>query len=366
MSRSDARLPRERERDKRRIYQLLLTLIALAFWLVVLINLYFHAIGAFYGMICAIVAGFVTLLGILSYRREVPLPRIEAALLLCGVVAFSLVLWHALYVEAAGPLSAPAVAAFMWMPVIYLLLYLALPDRTALRYSFAVELLMVALTWQQLIDAFRVGGRGEIAFVLFQVYLAHAALIGALYVIASYQRRFRTMQATASAMRRLANTDALTSLGNRRALEQVLDDEVRRAERYHRPLSVILADIDDFKLLNDRYGHPAGDRVLVDLGNRLEHSVRSADRVGRWGGEEFLILTPETRLESAVKLAEVVRTHIADSTLGDDHSVSLSFGVASHCPGDTAADLIGRADAALYLAKRSGKNRVVTEREIER
>ena len=366
MLRSAGRLPREQERDKRRVYQLILPLLALVDWLLVLFNLNFGFLNSYYSAVTVVAGVTVTLLAVLSYRREVPLQLIEAALLLTTIVVHTLVLWYALYVEAAGPLSPPAVAVFIWLPIYYLILFLALPDRLALRYSYAVQLFVVALTLQELIDTLGPGGRGLAAVVLVQVYLSHAVLIAALYFIATFQRRYQTMEATANSMRRLANTDALTNLGNRRQLEQVLDDEVRRAERYQRPLSVIVSDIDDFTQLNDRYGRPTGDRVLIDLANRLSHTVRSADRIGRWGGEEFIIVTPETRLDDAVKLAEVVRSHIADNTLGDDHSIRLSFGVASHGPGDSAADLLDRADAALYLAKRQGKNCVRSERDLER
>lgn len=366
MSRSAGRLPRKRERDKRRVYQLILPLVSLVVWLMVVFNLYFRLLADFYVVVLVLTGVTVTLLAVLAFRREVRLQLIEATLLLATIVVHALVLWWSLYVEQSGPLSPPAVAVFIWLPGTYLILFLALPDRIALRYAVAVQLFVMALTFQQLTDHFGPGDGGQTVFVLIQVYLSHAVLITALYFISTFQRRFQHMEATANTMRRLANTDALTGLGNRRQLEQVLDDEVRRAERYDRPLSVIVSDIDDFKKLNDRYGHPAGDKILIELGNRLRHSVRSADYVGRWGGEEFIIVTPETRLDDAIKLAEVVRGHVADGPIGDDHSVTLSFGVAGYCAGDSAADLLDRSDTALYLAKRQGKNRVRSERDIDR
>jgi diguanylate cyclase (GGDEF)-like protein len=165
-------------------------------------------------------------------------------------------------------------------------------------------------------------------------------------------------------LRRLAFTDAQTALFNHRHFQGQLEEEVSRAQRYSRPVSVILMDIDDFKALNDRYGHPAGDRLLRDLSHRLKESLRTVDIAARYGGEEFVVICPETQRDQAVALAERLRATIAaadfDSGGPIPHKITVSVGVASFpLDADTKGALVDAADQALYEAKRSGKDRVV-------
>lgn len=157
---------------------------------------------------------------------------------------------------------------------------------------------------------------------------------------------------------RLSVTDSLTQLYNRRKIDEVLAYEAERAQRYAEPLVVILGDIDHFKQINDRYGHPTGDRVLIAVAEVLTVSRRVADTVGRWGGEEFMIVCPHTDLEGAHMLAESIRKQVEQIESGLEEPVRISFGVAALAPGETAAAATARADAALYRAKESGRNRV--------
>jgi diguanylate cyclase (GGDEF)-like protein len=162
----------------------------------------------------------------------------------------------------------------------------------------------------------------------------------------------------------LAATDGLTGLWNHRRLQELLATEIRRSARYHRPLSVLMLDVDDFKWFNDTYGHPLGDRLLRSLATVLTASVRMVDSVGRCGGEEFLIILPETTKDDACRLAERIRvavgTQASVEVAGQAINRTVSVGVAAY-PEDAlnGADLVGRADEALYCAKRAGKNRVV-------
>jgi diguanylate cyclase (GGDEF)-like protein len=153
-------------------------------------------------------------------------------------------------------------------------------------------------------------------------------------------------------------TDPLTRIFNRYKLEESLTAEERRARRYGTWFSVVLADIDHFKSVNDTFGHPAGDRVLEEVANELRTSTRSTDVVGRWGGEEFLIVCVHTKLDGACTLAENLRQRIADRPFPEIGGVSLSFGVSTYEDGDAADDVIARADRALYRAKHEGRNRV--------
>lgn len=153
-------------------------------------------------------------------------------------------------------------------------------------------------------------------------------------------------------------TDALTGLFNRRRLDQAFGQEVGRACRYGHPLSLILIDLDRFKAVNDTHGHQMGDQVLQEVSAILREGVRSADTVGRWGGEEFLIICPETDLAGAMALAEKLRTTIAEAVWPSTTLITSSFGVAQFHNGDSMKDLVARADGALYRAKASGRNRV--------
>lgn len=163
----------------------------------------------------------------------------------------------------------------------------------------------------------------------------------------------------------LAVTDGLTGLLNHRRTQDVLRAEMSRATRYGRPLSVMMIDVDGFKGFNDTYGHPQGDVLLRLMATLLRTNTRSVDHVGRYGGEEFLVILPETTSEDAYYLAERMR-HVIETAgfpTGRDESVvmTVSVGVASF-PEDAAnaGDLVQRADEAMYQAKRSGKNRVLT------
>jgi diguanylate cyclase (GGDEF)-like protein len=155
-----------------------------------------------------------------------------------------------------------------------------------------------------------------------------------------------------------ASTDPLTGLHNRLKLGSTLSDEIMRVDRYKTPLSLVLFDIDNFKKINDTYGHPVGDQVLIQLSQFVPNLIRSTDLLARWGGEEFLILAPGSDGPMAFQAAEKLREAVGSLMFHQVRLVTCSFGVAQYAPGETAADLIARADAALYRAKTSGRNQV--------
>jgi diguanylate cyclase (GGDEF)-like protein len=167
---------------------------------------------------------------------------------------------------------------------------------------------------------------------------------------------------------RQALVDGLTGIANRRQCEDALSAEIARAERLGTPLTLVLADLDDFKAVNDAHGHAVGDDVLREFASVLKATVRESDLAGRWGGEEFLLLLPGTEAAGGAHLADRVRAGLGErSFLGRDGevvSVTCSFGVAQHRGGDEERDLFAAADRALYRAKREGKNRVETEAPV--
>jgi len=164
---------------------------------------------------------------------------------------------------------------------------------------------------------------------------------------------------------RQALVDGLTGIANRRQCEESLASEIAQADRLGTPLTLVLADLDDFKAVNDIHGHAVGDDVLREFASVLKATLRDSDLAGRWGGEEFLLLLPGADAEGGANLAERVRTALAErSFLGRDGevvTVTCSFGVAQLSAGATDRELFAAADQGLYRAKREGKNRVEVE-----
>ena len=161
----------------------------------------------------------------------------------------------------------------------------------------------------------------------------------------------------------LATTDGLTGLWNRRELDERVRREIYRADRYGADLSLVLFDIDHFKDVNDRFGHLAGDQVLVELGRRVEAQLRSCDGVGRWGGEEFLVLMPNSRAEEARQMAERLRQRVEAEPFAVVGRVTISSGVVQRQPWESAEAWFHRLDQVLYRAKERGRNRVELEPE---
>ena len=157
----------------------------------------------------------------------------------------------------------------------------------------------------------------------------------------------------------VSRKDQLTGLYNRTAITALFKAEIERSRRYNQPLAAIMMDIDHFKRVNDRYGHDAGDRVLAKIGSILLFNLRKPDAVGRWGGEEFLIIAPGDDLAAAEQLAERVRQYVeAISSIGVPEHITASFGVAQLQPDQGQDQLLYVADMALYKAKTAGRNQV--------
>jgi diguanylate cyclase (GGDEF)-like protein len=166
------------------------------------------------------------------------------------------------------------------------------------------------------------------------------------------------LQELARDLRFQATTDPLTGLSNRLKLNQALAAEMLRSMRYETPLSLVLYDVDNFKAVNDTHGHQIGDKVLIQLSQFVPSLLRNTDLLARWGGEEFVIVTPESDGEMAYQAAEKLRNAIEQIKFDEIGTVTCSFGVAQYMCGDTAESLISRADDALYRAKLNGRNQV--------
>ncbi|MEN4046518.1 diguanylate cyclase [Sulfurimonas sp. NWX367] len=164
------------------------------------------------------------------------------------------------------------------------------------------------------------------------------------------------------AITKKANHDMLTGLYNRNKFEEIFAYELSQVKRYGYPLSLAIADIDHFKLFNDRYGHLVGDEILKLVANILTSCTRSADTIARWGGEEFVMLLPQTALNDAQLLLEKCRKKVEELHAQEYGKITLSFGVTAYKKGDTLKSMLQRADEALYKAKANGRNRVVSKK----
>jgi diguanylate cyclase (GGDEF)-like protein len=177
------------------------------------------------------------------------------------------------------------------------------------------------------------------------------------------QRRTLELRTANTQLEQLATTDPLTGIANRRKMTAQIDAELERARRFGHPVSVLMVDIDFFKRINDTFGHDTGDRAIVALAQLLAGALRAIDTAARFGGEEFVVLMPETDETVAAVAAERLRaTAAALGVHAEDGSavtLTISIGVASALAGDTPSSLLVRADQALYRAKQEGRDRVV-------
>jgi len=174
---------------------------------------------------------------------------------------------------------------------------------------------------------------------------------------------YRSIVATQKRLSKLAMTDSMTGLYNRRHIMNVIDYEAVRQKRSSAPLSLIIVDLDHFKSINDRYGHETGDAVLIVVSQLIRKSIREQDSAARWGGEEFLIVLPDTDLEQAILIAQRIREMVATNAVtvdGQTIFTSATLGVSVYQGGETTSKAIARADELLYEGKKAGRNRVVS------
>ena len=161
-----------------------------------------------------------------------------------------------------------------------------------------------------------------------------------------------------SAYQRLAMTDGLTGLANRRYAEQTMRREVARSQRYGTKVSLAILDVDHFKRINDTQGHAAGDEILISISRIVAASVRESDFAARWGGEEFLVLMANTDIDGALTCCERIRTSISSAVACAGKPVTVSIGLAVHKGAETIDGTLARADQKLYEAKNAGRNRL--------
>ncbi|PZA05762.1 MULTISPECIES: GGDEF domain-containing protein [unclassified Meiothermus] len=290
-----------------------------------------------------------SLMALLLWLQRIRIVTVE---LVAVVLLLVYNLGNLYYVGLSGELSRMGFSASaLWSAIIYPLAFLLLSREKALRVSAAYYLAgLLGGVVSVLLHPPSMNVLNSIA----QFYLANLAFLALINVYAQLREHMLTME-------QLAHTDHLTRLANRRGLEPLLKQELQKAERYGLPLAVLLADLDHFKEVNDRYGHAIGDQVLREVALRLDHNLRQADTVARWGGEEFLILAPTTDLAQAEQLASRLVEVVRGEPVVGRIPVTISIGVSCYRVGDDLESLLQRADQALYRAKALGRNRLELE-----
>ncbi len=253
--------------------------------------------------------------------------------------------------------------------------YLALDARRALLLGGGFVLGGMLLVVPRVVLEIRAVGITSDVLGLVRPGVTSGVIVALLYALAVLKERVAVERAAAEVNAELARTDQLTGLRNRRAILERLAELVALSERHDRPLSVALVDLDHFKRINDDAGHLVGDRVLREVTGAIDQLLRTGDVVGRWGGDELLVVLPETTAPEAGRsmdrisrrVRHEITLRVADGADSEAPSVilpvTLSIGVAQRAPGDGLDGLLGRADRALYRAKEAGRDRVVVDGE---
>ena len=330
--------------------------------LALLINELTGTISPFTRGIFAITIAFLALQVWLVCSKRLQIEVIDGLLYVFLSAIVVSVLFYALYLPpspALGQIS--LVSLYLWFPLIYLFVFLAYDGRTALARSGVLYLLVLSISLPHALATLGSEDPFEGFNSLGQLYISTPSFIVVLFFFTKLKDQLRESQVVVEQMETLARADLLTGIPNRGQIEHLLEQETERARRYNLLVSLIAFDLDNFKRLNDTFGHDTGDVVLVEIVRLVESHLRSSDRFGRWSGDEFTIVIPETSLESAQRLADRLRTAIENHSLGQAWQLSASFGVAGYRLGDSRTSLFKRADVALYRAKERGKNRVEVE-----
>ena len=311
----------------------------------------FPLLGAF------LVWAFVTL-----WRNVSSVKRVERStfwvlsVLWLGILVLSLYSGRAFETPWAQLVSTVMFNLFVLM----VLSHLVFATRTGLRVNLALLGVSTLVGLGRLLpDTARGVHQQELVwFVQFEIALA--VLLGFVYVLARSKDDYLKAELQARELSLIAYKDVLTGRPNRRYLEGELATQLKVSERYERPLSLISFDLDCFKSVNDTFGHAVGDEVLVTVAHLVEPLLRGSDTFGRWGGEEFLVVAPETELEEVAALAERLREAVEAAAYPHDVPVTASFGVVTRTDGMGMGELLGEADRRLYAAKQRGRNRVVS------
>ncbi len=247
-----------------------------------------------------------------------------------------------------------------WFPIIYIMGFLFLRRKTAINFSIIIYA-SIALPFLLNLLFNHVNFSQKLQYpIILHMLTAHPIYIALLLGVSTLQEAFIRSSAYAEAMSVAAQIDYLTQLPNRRSLTENLQIQLTQFQsaQTRNCFAVILLDVDRFKQINDTFGHDMGDRVLIAIANILQSHLRKQDIIGRWGGEEFLMIAQDATAIDAAQTADRLRSLIFEQVACEDAIVSASFGISLATASDTLESLVQRADQALYAAKEKGRNRV--------
>ena len=240
----------------------------------------------------------------------------------------------------------------IWIPILYAIAFFVFPSRKALYWSgvflacvFIVGIGYSTQNWER-------PGIGEDGMTLIQIYLSGLIYISLFYTIAMLKDRYTETQVRSEFMTSLVNLDTLTGAHSRNRISELLSFYIADAETDKYALSIIMLDVDKLKQVNDTYGHNAGDYVLNRIVELLRPNIRETDFLGRWGGDEFLVVCPNTGADQVILLANRLAQAIENGVFVDVGNLSISVGVATYQPGDVAESLLKRADDEMYCQKK--------------
>ena len=301
-----------------------------------------------------VVFDLIALLGARRWQRTLlaAAPYGYLALLLAGWV-------YAFYFGASSQLAQHFIlSTLLLLPALYAQFFSRLPGPRALLQAGTVLLCFSLLSLPHALMS--IAGPNLFDGLVFWSAFAvsHVLLLTFISTAMWTDGELTQVRQDAAWFQRLANHDFLTELPNRRQLEQVLNTTILQASRNGTPCAALVIDIDHFKRLNDRFGHPLGDKVLREISRRLQSELRAGNTLGRWGGEEFVVVAPQTELYEAQQLGERLLYAVRADPISGEHLVTVSIGIAVYRPGDTPETLVARADRALYRAKQAGRDRL--------
>jgi diguanylate cyclase (GGDEF)-like protein len=239
-----------------------------------------------------------------------------------------------------------------WIPMYYIYIFLVFKRKKALYISLTIFFLTLLMWIYELVTD--MDSQAGSLDTIIQFYVSSLVYIISLFFL----HHTVEIYLKSEAFHVMAYTDYLTKLPNRRMIEDWMEKEISKAKKFKTPLSVIVLDIDYFKKINDTFGHDTGDIVLQELSNLIRGNIRDTDYLGRWGGEEFMIIATNQNKQQAKQLANRLRESIEQHQFTHGESVTSSFGVSELNDVDDSRAIMKRADQALYMAKNNGRNQV--------
>jgi diguanylate cyclase (GGDEF)-like protein len=246
-------------------------------------------------------------------------------------------------------------STLQWVPMIYIVSFLFLSNKQAIYSAIGIYFLMLLLLFLAHADVFSLKNT-VLQAMLLNAALSQGVCIFCLFGVVKLKKTKEASEQRAEKMEKAANIDGLLGIGNRRMLQQELNNMATN----YMPFSLLLIDVDHFKAINDTHGHLVGDDILRELTTTMESSLRPDDTIGRWGGEEFLVLASGADLGIASSLAERIRSAVEKQNFSTVGRVTISIGVAQFEKNSSVSHTFSIADKALYQAKNKGRNTVVT------